>query len=266
VCFCLGAAIVAFGAWTITTGDNGQANATIPKTAAIADSQRSPKAVEGPGIPRTLSTSQVPDPAGVASSAHSSEEKDSQHQETQYLSLLGHEIKITDGALCLATFLLAFATFRLVRRADHNAEKQLRAYVSVAPKIVVSVDPFTVEFEMRNHGQTPAHDDRLEYSGIVIWDHPLPGGWQFPEKAPLYASHRVLYHDSPGTFRLSRTHENPFTSTEVAEVTNVDGDKRIYLYGSRKYCDAFGREHVTRFCRSIRPNDVLGSTKWFAVR
>ena len=43
-------------------------------------------------------------------------------------------IRVGEGALAIATFLLVLATWCLVRGADRAARKQLRAYISIEPE------------------------------------------------------------------------------------------------------------------------------------
>lgn len=88
----------------------------------------------------------------------SSPEANHPKTETGEFSILG--IKPGEALLVLATFFLWWATRDLVKGADRNAQRQLRAYVF--PKATVGTvavgQPFTATVRANNSGQTPAYD------------------------------------------------------------------------------------------------------------
>jgi hypothetical protein len=176
--------------------------------------------------------------------------------------IFGYQLKLTDALVILSGFLLFFATFALylatrslVKSADNNAQTQLRAYVSVVPTSISTINPFSVALCFKNHGKTPAHDECFEYGGVAVWEDPLPAEWSIPQTESEYVSRMVLHNDAPGYFGL--THERALTSEEIKQVTDPDSNLRIYVYGSRTYRDVFGHPHFTQFCRFFRPNDAL---------
>ena len=52
---------------------------------------------------------------------------------SEYWTIFGHHLKITDTLLVLFTFTLWWATRDLVKGAEATAERELRAYISVEP-------------------------------------------------------------------------------------------------------------------------------------
>jgi hypothetical protein len=70
------------------------------------------------------------------------------------------DIRPGEWLLAIATWMLWYATARLVKGADRTAERQLRAYVFVEKTNFQSTGPqgWDIRYRIKNFGHTPAHD------------------------------------------------------------------------------------------------------------
>ncbi|MCC8975929.1 hypothetical protein [Bradyrhizobium brasilense] len=92
--------------------------------------------------------------------------------------------------LVFATAWLVWATIKLWRGAEETAQRQLRAYVAVDPKAINIHGPsgtVNVGYELRNTGQTPAHNVQ-HASTLEIWPFPLPRDFVIPLPSPSVTS------------------------------------------------------------------------------
>ena len=175
-----------------------------------------------------------------------------------WLVYLTAVLALTTVALAVYTALLWRATRKLVGDAKASSEKQLRAYVSVTPSFMWNFDRTTlvaIKCQLNNHGQTPAHDFFIESAGVSVWPDPLPDGWEFPEPHKGVRPKNVIF---PGSNRLITPYsDRPFTQQEIDDSIFVGRGKRIYVFGTIKYKDAFGFDRWTTFCQSVEPGEKL---------
>jgi hypothetical protein len=164
--------------------------------------------------------------------------------------------------LGIATWLLWRATERLVKGAEHTAQRQLRAYLSVTPHKVLNwtndIDAIGATFSWKNHGQTPALEVVSEFT-IEVRDT-APDLDAFQEQANFGIA---IF---PGEETPSQLIKTPRFSHE--EIKDVEaGTRRAHIWGRLHYRDAFGVQHSTiinvsfggpDFAKNIRKNDGSG--------
>jgi hypothetical protein len=177
-------------------------------------------------------------------------------------------VKYGEWLMFGATVALVAATWMLVRGADRNAERQLRAYVLVERAQVFSAtadrkivlrdkdashggEPMeiqvgyqpTANITYKNFGRTPAHD--VEFFAnvkIVAWpirQEDLPG-------LDLGTGSREII--GPGGTRLKQEffeQHHPITPQEWNDLTN--GTLALVFFGEIRYVDAFDKNRVTRY-------------------
>ncbi len=159
--------------------------------------------------------------------------------------------KLPELLLVIFTGTLWLATRDLVKGAESNAERQLRAYVFPKDDSAISVvqgpsttRPFEVNVAVKNYGQTPAHDVVASaWVGLDEW--PLKDTFNFdgPPSAEPVAKALI----PPGaTSHYHTGSARPLTTEELASVNS--GRLRLYIYGNVKYVDAFKKPRVTNFC------------------
>jgi hypothetical protein len=133
---------------------------------------------------------------------------------------------------------------RTVARMDATAEQRMRAYISVTPVNVTSwnqSENISISLDIENHGQTIGSDIRYEF-GIDIIDR-LPSDAVMPATSERLTANNALFPEQKRSVRL----EFKRTAT-AAEVTAVEaGLKRLYLWGTLFYRDAFGNQRTTGF-------------------
>ena len=174
--------------------------------------------------------------------------------------------------LALSTIFLWVATRDLVTGAEKTAERQLRAYVSVAPVRITNINPgrvITVIYNFTNHGLTPAHKV-VQASVIRLEHHPLPRNFRFPDLAGIERPSRIVLPPSspiPGQALAERR----FTQNEMIEILQAprQGGRRLYIFGQVDYIDAFRKPRWTRFCISFpgRPDlmSLAQQGNWAAI-
>lgn len=145
------------------------------------------------------------------------------------------------------TVLLFVATILLYLGARKHSERELRAYISVNPKWVLAFNRtppqrITIECFLTNHGQTPAFNiTNLFEIGIFVPDFqtPIAAHRTIPRNAVVFPkSDLSTYFMAP----------NVFTSQEVTDVEQ--GIRRIFIWGTITYRDAFKKTRYTRFSAS----------------
>lgn len=139
-------------------------------------------------------------------------------------------------ALAFLTFVLAFGsvflwlvTRSLVNDAAKNAEQQLRAYVSITPKIVFNwrhqTNILQVGFDIENHGQTIASEITYDFS-MMILKVPLPDTFIFPKTNRKFEQNNSLFPRTitPVRFFFDRT----ITTNEIVDIEN---GSKLFLCG-----------------------------------
>jgi hypothetical protein len=99
------------------------------------------------------------------------------------------DVHLTDIAVSVFTGLLVFVTIPLTLIgiwqgwiSSSTARRQLRAYLSFSPTFIENYGTnkaVTINYQIRNHGQTPGFDIRYKFTMEVLPD-PLPDGFDFP--------------------------------------------------------------------------------------
>lgn len=153
------------------------------------------------------------------------------------------------GGLFVVTTALAFFTFRLwrstsdlVRGAADTAKRQLRAYIFLhdAKLAFTTMDgPFYVHIELRNSGQTPAHNVSLWFK-IDWFEYPLQSALSSEagpgETVAPIAANTVI------TRRLQTTG----ALTDKMREDLMAERKAIYVNGRVSYTDIFGERYTTK--------------------
>jgi hypothetical protein len=197
-----------------------------------------------------------------AGETKSQKPKEAANEASEFWTIRGRTLKITDSLLVgftfllfLATVALFFATRDLVEGADKNSEKQLRAYIGLHES-EVTVFPFEgggfafiARAELKNYGQTPANDMTVK-SNVKI------------DKLE-----NVPYDDFPGLERGPPTIAFRDTSFQVnvgwpiseADWTAIRSrQKVVFFWGRVDYRDAFDRPHYFTF-RLVSAQGKVGS-------
>ncbi len=167
--------------------------------------------------------------------------------------IYGYRLKITDTLLVAVTFLLFVATLALwwstrslVKGAELTSERQLRAYLVVNVKDFVwprsQGGPLTITLEIKNTGQTPAHDLR-SLSRTAFLDYPLSPGFDFSLPFSQDPSVGLL---GPGE-SIYITASDQLTGDEWL-VLKWDKKKRLCTYGTLTYRDIFDASRHTNIC------------------
>lgn len=173
------------------------------------------------------------------------------------------------GFLCLVTALLAGYTAKLWRStrdlvtgAEDASKRQLRAYLGVTGGTIRFLSysdgliHIQVEVEIRNTGQTPAHDvtkaieaefrnsdDNKRFSNVK----PVAGKWPMPPNA--------VWH-----YRK----EMDISIEDKADMNNFK--KAIFVWGEAKYLDIYGVEQTLGFrYRSLGIITINGSQSGWAL-
>jgi hypothetical protein len=176
---------------------------------------------------------------------------------------LGVFVHSNEGAItAFATLLIAIFTLTLWRSTDKlwdaskrqlahsedTAKRQLRAYV--AATITGCDDPktedgiFTFHLEIKNTGQTPAHDLKVIFRTAVI-DHPFSENFDFTIPDMENASVSAL---GAGRITLSRSPSDPMTPDTWKQISSENSGKRLCTYGTITYRDIFNDPQYTNIC------------------
>jgi hypothetical protein len=162
--------------------------------------------------------------------------------------------------LTFATFFMWLSIRKLAKVAYKTAASQLRAYISVTPKLVLNwghkTNNLGVSFDIANHGQTIGSDIRHSFS-MAILDSPLPAGHVFAKPERQHDQTISLFPRMIVTVRLFL--DSLLTADEIAGIEK--GDKRFHTWGVMTYRDAFQKMHTTRFSFSFGGPDFVNSMK-----
>jgi hypothetical protein len=165
-------------------------------------------------------------------------------------------IKPGEWLLGIVTWMLWWATTRLVNEGKKASERQLRAYIVAKAegvdinKINGSEDAVmvSVQIAIKNTGQTPAHDLRI-VSKTELLRHPIDMPFNFtlisgpdPSVSVLGAGEPVGSESKP---------DDPFDGNAMMLATEPESGERIYTWGTVTYRDVFDHPHHTNFCSSL---------------
>lgn len=136
-----------------------------------------------------------------------------------------------------------------VATASDTAERQLRAYVSVTPATLQNFKtPWTVGYDcvVKNHGQTPASEINYVF-GTGVFPNPLPPDFAFPAPDRAIIKNGALFPDKE--YFVWFRHNEDLAAQDIADVES--DAKRLHVWGTARYRDAFGRMRTTEFSASV---------------
>lgn len=165
------------------------------------------------------------------------------------------------GWAALAASRAAKAADKAVEVAEGTAKHQLRAYLSMSPKLAggfLEGEVVRIEFSPNNHGQTPAHSVRHVFE-VAILPHPLPVGFTFPPAERESNNRFTVYPDSD--VRSWFTKSTPITLQEVDDVRA--NRARLHCWGATYYSDIFGKEHKVKFITSAGGENFVRSQELY---
>jgi hypothetical protein len=183
---------------------------------------------------------------------------------SEYWTLLGRKLKITDTLLVLFTFTLWWSTNGLVKEAKESSTRQLRAYVhpstpqiewkafnrSGAPWGNDTGWVFTHGWE--NFGSTPAHDVMMHISWDTYssFNGDLPPGFDFVDIGSQGSGGRLI---GPKGKVLT---EHLQIESNILEAVQM-GHVRLFMWGWLSYRDSFKNTPVrkTQFCLELNRVD-----------
>jgi hypothetical protein len=197
-------------------------------------------------VERQHSASEAPTTIKGASEA---EDANGRQETSEFWSILGHKLKITDSLLVLFTFLVWWATRGLVVGGENTAKRQLRAYVSINPQILYnfgSADDIRIECKTENHGQTPAFNLTHVFA-IDVLPSLLPQGFVFAEPRTRLDANSAVFPKSSIKTWFNR--QGPITAAQVTAIEA--GTHNLHLWGASSYVDAFGDRQTTQFNVSL---------------
>ena len=186
---------------------------------------------------------------------------DNNSEGTEYFpSIFGLRLKITDSFLVFFTLLLWWSTSRLVRGADINAERQIRAYVGFDSGVIdslVTTAPTRVHVAIKNSGLTPAHDVRFQLS--VYWAPlPHPGQIELPPPGDI-VNYTILMQE--GLSAVTVCTSVPNTSAHLEAFSSKS--HAIWIEGHITYKDVFRKERNTNF---VMNSNSTNESRWITYK
>jgi hypothetical protein len=184
---------------------------------------------------------------------------------TEFVTICGYLIKVTDlllaaftGLLFVATLLLWLDTHRLANESKASSERQLRSYVGVTTGEFRGINNGALlgaQIALKNYGQTPAHHSKL-YGKIHIAPFPLPENHNFPDsKMNLVQPMVVFPNPNDNNFGWLEA-DHLFSPAEISLITNNSSNQRAYLVGKVVYKDIFDADRTTKFCFFLDPASI----------
>jgi hypothetical protein len=146
-----------------------------------------------------------------------------------------------------------------------TAERQLRAYISVAPEIRPNIPDIDVStgamkhvMVIKNVGQTPA-TNVVQYVGVGIHDFPSPNLDSPHDDQLPYRGRTIIVPGQEVKIPFGTT----LTPAQLAAVQKGDA-QRLYVWGLVIYKDIFGVERRTRFQMDFGGEQgfKLGALRW----
>lgn len=130
--------------------------------------------------------------------------------------------------------------------------RQMRAYLTVGFIGVLPQDPvtnyrFEVRMNLQNVGNTPAYKVRSN-TYVSVLPFPLPHDFVFPEFNEALSAPAVMMPHQGNI--ISGFADRVYSDDDVHEISFGSG-KRLYVYGTVKYKDAFDMDRQTIFCQEI---------------
>lgn len=159
-------------------------------------------------------------------------------------------IKPGEWLIGIITWMLWYATFKLVRGADRTAERQLRAYISVetGANLRQSRRRKTIfEFRpvVRNNGTTPANNVRI-VSRVGLVPPDIPANFDYTLVPSGSVPMTSITGIGPRQERFHGRVANGYCN--IADLRAIaTGQKIFHIYGTVFYDDIFGAAHRTNF-------------------
>ncbi len=148
-------------------------------------------------------------------------------------------IAVFTAGLTVSTVLLWRAGERQLALAKSSSERQLRAYVYIEKTpIKVDLEIWSVTFNVKNFGQTPAHNVVVRYAFQVV---------KCENKKPIDIPepHETVCLGSMAP--LTDFYEIDAQVRDVSFLSIKNGEIAIYLTGSVNYDTVFAQDQVTHF-------------------
>lgn len=143
-------------------------------------------------------------------------------------------------------------TREISARQENFGKMQLRAYLTVhaGQSAIQNREAgvrYGIQMVVRNAGHTPAHEVRFAIK-LSVMSSPLPidadlSIGQNPES--------VVGHVPFGEQFLITALLDEFLEDDTVQDISERGGKKLYVYGTVWYKDAFGESHHTNFCQSV---------------
>lgn len=165
---------------------------------------------------------------------------------SEYWTVFGRRLKITDVLLVLATFALYWATRNLVLGAEKTAERQLRAYVfmegSSTKLVQINVNGVLQTFiegfvTLKNFGLSPASN----YRNWIMIDV-LPATTTPFDRTSTGLGRGII---GPSGGMNIPVFYGPVSAADIVAIRAAT--RRIYVWGEVLYTDAFGEDRYFRF-------------------
>ncbi len=177
------------------------------------------------------------------------------NEASEYWTIFGHRLKITDSLLVVFAFTLWWATRALVFGAEGTAERQLRAYVFITDGGNISIDPttFRVFIKLRNSGQTPGYKFSTWLGGGIYRGDDSP----FPLDTKPLGERSVASIIGPGETVDIDSRNNSISQEEISAI--IDEYLAIFVWGGCDYTDTFGKRWATIYLTDRRTCGMLYS-------
>lgn|GEM_PF-1201359 len=144
------------------------------------------------------------------------------------------------------------AAIESVANVKEVSSRQMRAYLIANWGAIVEQDSTTnYRFEPRmllfNTGFTPGYEVSYRAHADVL-SFPLPDDFDFPMPDLPLGSASTLGHGQ--SFIMAAVVDRLYSDAEISEIKSGK-KKRLYIYGTANYKDAFGVNRYTNFCQSV---------------
>ncbi len=177
--------------------------------------------------------------------------KASQNQSVEMRQSIAEAVRSADAiqqvALSMAQSIQT--TKEISARQERFGKMQLRAYVSINLFGYVKQDresnyKYEIRMLIRNTGHTPAHEVKFAIR-VAIMPFPLPE--EIDVSLPM--SQNTGGHIASGQQHIiAASLDSLISDEEVQEITHGK-NRKLYVFGTVWYQDAFGEPHYTNFCQ-----------------
>jgi hypothetical protein len=164
----------------------------------------------------------------------------------KWVQKFGEPLTVVTLLLFGATVALYLATRDLVHDAQHNAERQLRAYIFPQELTVTGVElgkrP-TAYMVVKNTGLTPA-TDVIAWAGVWVGNFPLQA--ELIHATPEFMKTASRRSVGPGaTFTINHAWNEVLTEQHMQMLRS--GAAAVFVWGEIIYVDIYGQKRTTGF-------------------